>query len=155
IPMWGFAEVVASEAEGIEPGLRVFGYLPMSTHLLVTPGGVGDAGFADVAEHRASLPSAYNAYRDVAADPAHDPAREDEQMLLVPLFYLSFLLDDFVAEHEVFGAPTVVVSSASSKSALGTAYLLAERGLGLVGLTSPGRVESVVDTGVYDRVISY
>ena len=36
--MWGFAEVERSEAEGVEPGTRVFGYLPPSSHL------VGDAG---------------------------------------------------------------------------------------------------------------
>ena len=28
VPMWGFAEVERSEAEGVEPGTRVYGYLP-------------------------------------------------------------------------------------------------------------------------------
>ena len=36
VPMWGFAEVEASEAEGVEVGTRVYGYLPPSSHLLVT-----------------------------------------------------------------------------------------------------------------------
>jgi Protein of unknown function (DUF2855) len=155
IPVWGFAEVARSAADGVEPGLRVFGYLPMSTHLVVTPDRVGDAGFADAAEHRSALPPAYNAYRAVGADPVHDPEHEDEQMLLLPLYYLSFLLDDFLEEHDHFGAPTVVVSSASSKAALGTAFLLAEREVEVVGLTSPRNVESVEGAGVYDRVISY
>jgi uncharacterized protein DUF2855 len=155
IPMWGFAEVLASAADGVERGLRVFGYLPMSTHLVVRPDRVGDAGFTDAAEHRSALPGAYNAYRAVDADPVHDPEREDEQMLLLPLYYLSFLLDDFLEENELFGAPTVVVSSASSKAALGTAFLLTEREVEVVGLTSPGNVESVQGAGVYDRVVSY
>jgi NADPH:quinone reductase-like Zn-dependent oxidoreductase len=155
IPMWGFAAVVASSADGVEPGLRVFGYLPMSTHLVVTPDRVGEAGFVDAAEHRSALPPAYNAYRAVGADPVYDPEREDEQMLLLPLYYLSFLLDDFLEEHEMFGAPTVVVSSASSKAALGTAFLLAGREVDVVGLTSPGKVEAVESAGVYDRVVSY
>ena len=37
VPMWGFAEVERSEAEGVEAGTRLFGYLPPSSHLLVTP----------------------------------------------------------------------------------------------------------------------
>lgn len=155
IPMWGFAEVVASTADGVEPGVRVFGYLPMSTHLVVRPDRVGDAGFTDAADHRGSLPAAYNAYRAVGADPVYDSEREDEQMLLLPLYYLSFLLDDFLEENERFGAATVVVSSASSKAALGTAFLLAERDVDVVGLTSPGNLESVERAEVYDRVVSY
>src|SRR6478609_6583184 len=37
VPMWGFAEVERSEAEGVEAGTRLYGYLPPSSHLLVTP----------------------------------------------------------------------------------------------------------------------
>src|SRR5215212_11921980 len=37
VPMWGFAEVESSRAEGVDPGTRLFGYLPPSSHLLVTP----------------------------------------------------------------------------------------------------------------------
>ena len=28
MPVWGFADVVASEAEGVPEGTRIFGYLP-------------------------------------------------------------------------------------------------------------------------------
>jgi hypothetical protein len=31
IPVWGFARVLRSEVEGIDPGLRLYGYWPMST----------------------------------------------------------------------------------------------------------------------------
>src|SRR5271154_512776 len=31
VPMWGFAEVERSEAEGVEPGLRLYGDLPPSS----------------------------------------------------------------------------------------------------------------------------
>ena len=37
VPMWGFAEVETSEADGVAVGTRVYGYLPPSSHLLVTP----------------------------------------------------------------------------------------------------------------------
>src|SRR6266540_7027110 len=37
VPMWGFAEVERSEAPGVEPGTRIYGYLPPSSHLVVRP----------------------------------------------------------------------------------------------------------------------
>ena len=35
VPVWGFARVAASAREGIGEGERVFGYLPMSTHVVL------------------------------------------------------------------------------------------------------------------------
>ena len=43
MPVWGFAEVTASRHDAVEPGTRVYGYLPPSTELLIAPGRVGDA----------------------------------------------------------------------------------------------------------------
>ena len=57
IPAWGYGDVVASRADGIETGARVFGYLPMSTHAVLEPGRIRDAGFTDVTAHRAALPA--------------------------------------------------------------------------------------------------
>src|ERR1044072_6479983 len=37
IPVWGFAEVERSEAAGVEPGTRVYGYLSPSSDLLASP----------------------------------------------------------------------------------------------------------------------
>jgi hypothetical protein len=156
IPVWGFAEVVAAGDTGVEEGARVFGYLPPSTHLVVTPERVDPRGFVDASPHRASLPSAYNSYARVDADPIYDPAHEAEQMLLAPLYFTSFLLDDHLGEEELFGAGTAVLSSASSKTASSAAFLLSRRdGVEVVGLTSPGRVEFVEGLGVYDRVVAY
>ena len=36
-------------------------------------------------------------------------------MLYRPLFFTSFLIDDFLDDNECFGASTVVLASASSK----------------------------------------
>lgn len=155
IPVWGFAEVIDSAAEGLGEGVRVFGYLPMSSHLVVAPRRVGEAGFSDGAAHRAQLPPAYNAYRRVDSDPGYEPGREPEQMLLRPLFLLSFLFDDFLADNELFGAETVVLSSASSKAALGIAFLLTQRGVAVTGLTSAGKVEALERLSVYSRVLAY
>ena len=67
VPMWGFAEVERSEAEGVEPGTRAFGYLPPSSHLVVVPVDAGEGGFVDGSSHRAALPSAYHRYLTTGA----------------------------------------------------------------------------------------
>jgi hypothetical protein len=156
IPVWGFADVVATANEDVPEGTRVYGYLPMSTHLVVTPGRVDQNGFVDVTPHRAALPGAYNSYSRTDTDPAHDPAHEGHRMVLWPLFFTSFLIDDFLDDNTFFGAGEVVISSASSKTAIGTAFLLDQcEPVSIVGLTSPGNVAFVEGLGVYDRVVTY
>jgi hypothetical protein len=156
IPVWGFGDVASSRHDGLEQGSRIFGYLPPSTHLLVTPERIGGRGFVDASPHRAKLPSAYNTYTRVKADPMYDSAHEDEQMLLWPLFFTSFLIDDFLDENEFFESGAVVLSSASSKTALALAFLVDRRdGVEVIGLTSPSRVEFVERTAVYGRVVPY
>lgn len=156
LPVWGFAEVAKSRAAALDEGVRVFGYLPLSTQLVVVPDRVDRRGFVDAAPHRAGLPSAYQGYRSTADDPAYDPDREGEQIIFRPLFYTSFLIDDLLAEEGCFGADSILVSSASSKTALIAAFLLRRRGgPELVGLTSPGNADFVRRTGVYDQVALY
>jgi hypothetical protein len=156
LPVWGYAEVVESRAPAVEPGTRVYGYLPASTHLLVVPSRVEPHGFVDATPHRAALPSAYNAYADVRADPSYERAREDQQMLLRPLFFTSFLLDDFLADSGLLDVQAIVVSSASSKTASALAFLLSRReALEVVGLTSSRSAEFVRSLGVYDSVVAY
>ncbi|MDF2750455.1 MAG: hypothetical protein K0T00_1631 [Gaiellaceae bacterium] len=156
LPVWGFAQVVKSRAAALDEGVRVFGYLPLSTQLVVVPDRIDRRGFVDAAPHRAHLPAAYQRYRSTDADPAYDPSREGEQILFWPLFYTSFLLDDLLAEEGFFGARSILLSSASSKTALIAAFLLRRRsGPELVGLTSPGNADFVRRSGVYDEVALY
>lgn len=153
VPLWGFADVVDSQVDGVEVGQRLFGYYPTSSHLVVQPGHVDDGGFRDISPHRAALPSPYNGYQRVDADPAYEKHREDLQALYRPLFFTSFMLADFLQDNENFGARTVVLSSASSKTAYGTAFLL--DGVRRVGLTSAGNVDFTRTLGCYDEVLSY
>jgi hypothetical protein len=156
VPVWGFAEVDDPGDTGLEQGARIFGYLPPSSHLVVQPHNDDERGFVDAAPHRAELPSPYNNYAFVSAMAMYDQRREAEQMLLWPLFYTSFLLDDFLGGENLFGAATAVLSSASSKTALGAAFQLAQRErIEVVGLTSPQRVGFVEEVGIYDRVVGY
>jgi Protein of unknown function (DUF2855) len=156
MPVWGFAEVAESGAAALAPGARVYGYLPPSSELVVRPARIDARGFLDASPHRATLPAAYNGYVRVEADPIYEADTEELQMLLRPLFFTSFLIDDFLDEASMFGASTVVLSSASSKTAGGLAFLLSRRdGVELVGLTSPRSAAFADSLGVYDRVVTY
>jgi hypothetical protein len=153
VPLWGFADVVDAKVDGVEVGQRFFGYYPTSSHLVVQAGQVTGAGFRAVDAHRAALPSPYNGYQLVDSDPAYEKDREDLQALYRPLFFTSFLLADFLTDNGFFGAATAVFSSASSKTAYGTAFLL--EGIRRVGLTSAGNVAFTESLGCYEQVLTY
>ncbi len=156
VPMWGFAEVEASEADGAEVGTRVFGYLPPSSHLIVEPVAAEGGSFVDGSAHRKPLPSAYHRYLASGSDPFYRADTEAVQMLLRPLFFTSFLIDDQLADDGLLARGPIVISSASSKTALAAAFLLSRRdGVDLVGLTSPRSADFVADRGIYDRVVAY
>lgn len=155
-PVWGFADVVESTVGALEVGQRVYGYLPMSSELIVEPTRITETGFFDSSAHRQKLPSTYNRYSLTAGDPSYSPDLEDAQMLLRPLFFTSFMIDDFLDDNDFFGGHTVIATSASSKTAFGTAELLSQRdGVTVVGLTSPGNVEFCESLGTYDAVFTY
>ncbi len=154
VPVWGFARVVSSAHDDVPEGVRVYGYLPPSTHLVVAPERVQDGGFVDGSPHRADLPAVYNDYAPAAATPRG--AEDDRQVLFSPLFGTSFLIDDFLEDRGFLNDAQVVISSASSKTALGLAFLLSRRdGVPVIGLTSPSRREFVEGLGVYGQVATY
>ena len=151
IPVWGHATVEASNHPDVAVGQRFYGYYPMSTHLVVQPRSTR-TGFADAAPHRRDLPAVYNQYQAVGAPSPSD----DDQALLRPLFITAFLIDDFLGENAMFGARSVVLSSASSKVAISLAFLLKQRGgATVVGLTSPGNAAFVEGLGLHDQVVPY
>lgn len=160
IPVWGYAEVSASKAGGVAPGERFYGYFPMASEVSLRPVHVGDAGFVDGAAHRRELPALYNRYTRCRSDASYRPEVEAETALLRPLFITSFLIDDFLADHGFFGAGTVLLSSASSKTAYGSAFFLARRrgepqAPRVVGLTAPRNLAYARGLGCYDAVLDY
>lgn len=158
VPVWGFATVARSEHPGVHVGERVYGYLPMATHLVIEAGRSTPRSFDDVSAHRADLSPFYNTYLRCSADPLHSPAHEAEEMLLRPLFTTGFLIDDFLADNGFFGAKSVVVSSASSKTSIALAFNLSRRGrdtVEVVGLTSKGNKSFVENLGCWHRVVAY
>jgi hypothetical protein len=157
VPMWGHAKVVESNSPEIAVGERVYGYLPMASQLDVLPGKISPSGFVDTASHRQPMSPIYNQYSRLAADPEHDPKREGERMIFGPLFKTGFLIEYFMRSRQWFGASQLVITSASSKTAMGLASVTKRRSPGIrrIGLTSAGNVAFVEASGLYDRVISY
>jgi hypothetical protein len=158
IPVWGFGNVVRSRHDAVPTGERLYGYFPMSTHVVLQADRVSPAGLVDASAHRAALPPIYNQYTNMAAYPGYDAAREAEIALFRPLFTTSFLLDDLLGQNDLFGARTVVLSSASSKTALGLAFLLSRtrrEACRVVGLTSAANAAFVGRTGYYASVLTY
>ncbi|RYX96441.1 MAG: DUF2855 family protein [Comamonadaceae bacterium] len=156
IPVWGFADVVQSLHPGVAVGERLYGYFPMASAAVLTPQRLTEQNFVDGAPHRASLHAVYNQYVRVASDPFHTPDSEDVQALLRPLFITSWLIDDFMEDNAWFGATTMLLSSASSKTAYGTAFQMIQRpGIEVVGLTSAANKAFCESLGCYTRVLSY
>jgi Protein of unknown function (DUF2855) len=157
IPVWGFGDLIASHHPGVAIGERLFGYFPMATHLVIEAADVSTRGLRDAAAHRQSVAPVYNAYARVSGDPAYAGRQGDYQALLRPLFMLSFLVDNFLNENEFYGARSVLLSSASSKTAFGLAHLLHTlRGdIRVIGLTSAANAGFVGSLGCYDDVVTY
>ena len=129
----------------------------MATHLVIEAADVSKRGLRDAAPHRQVAAPVYNAYSRVGGDPAFAGRQGDYQALLRPLFMLSFLVDDYLGENEFYGARSVMLSSASSKTAFGLAHLLhtLRKDIRVIGLTSAANTDFVRSLGCYDDVVTY
>lgn len=155
MPVWGYGEVIESHCPDVAVGTEIYGFFPVADTIDLKPVKMNPLGFQDGNDHRVNLHSVYNSYSFTAADPSFGAHRE-LQPVLRPLFTTSFLIDDFLADKDFFGAEQVLLLSASSKTALGTAFCLKQRGgIKVAGLTSEGNKPFVEETGFYDEVQSY
>jgi len=155
MPVWGYGLVTQSNHKDIAVGSKIYGFFPVTDAIDMKPVKLTPTGFIDGVDHRKDGHSVYNSYSLTAGDPSFG-AHEDLQPVLRPLFTTSFLIDDFLARENFFGAEQILMLSASSKTALGTAYCLSARGdMKVAGLTSLGNVDFVKGTGFYGDVHSY
>lgn len=152
IPVMGHAEIIESAHPDVPAGGRYFGFYPMAAEHVIAaetrPGGIVDAG-----EHRAKHAPTYRQFSPVPG--AADIDAEDRAALLRGLFLTSYLVEDFLYDNANFGARSVLVTSASSKTSIALGYCLRERGTPSVALTSPRNIDAVRALGCYDNVIAY
>ena len=153
VPVWGFGRIIESRHPDVPVGARFYGYWPSGSHVVLKPGKASAAGFADTAAHREGLAPVYNSY--IAAEKTAPSADSEPAVALFrPLFGTAHVLDDFLGREPA--APTVILTSASSKTALGTAWGLKQRGtVKVIGLTSAQNRAFVESTGYYHEVLTY
>lgn len=151
VPLWGYATVSESRHPDIAVGARFFGYWPSATHLKLQPGPLKAGGFADMASHRQGLAPVYNNYR-----PAGGSTGDQDELtaLFQPLYGTGFVLAHALKADAEAGRH-VILTSASSKTALATAWNLAQAGHPAIGLTSAGNKAFAEATGYYRAVLSY
>ena len=159
IPCWGFGEVLYSRDPDVPEGERLYGFFPIASHVVLTPGKVHDRGFTDTASTRAGVAPFYNEYSYIRKEAGYNPDFEDSMMLFRPLFGTSYLLESFCEDRGYFEqANQVIISSASSKTAMGFGYLLRKNHgeqVRAIGLTSPRNKDFVTSLDCYDEVITY
>ncbi len=158
IPVWGLGQVTRSCNPEVPEGERVYGYFPMATHLVMEPSEVRGARFIDAAEHRRELTRTYNEYVLTNRDLNYDLLHEDHHLVLRPLFSLSFFCAEYLKEERFFDAKQILISSASSKAALGLAFLLRQarsNDVEIIGLTSAANLDFVVRQHIFDDVVTY
>ena len=153
LPVWGIGEVVETRHADIAVGERLFGYFPMADELAITPSAIKPTRLRDASPHRAMLPPVYNSYARIGS-PADD---DDARCLLYPLFATSFCIADYLSDNDLFGAKQIVMTSAASKTAIGTAMAARELlpAASLVGMTSAGNRAFVESSGLFDAVVNY
>ena len=148
VPVWGHGRVVESRS-ALEVGEHYFGLWPAASELVVTPKRTR-TGFRDDAAHRAALNPVYNGYQALAGAPG---AVEARMAAIRPLFILSHVLAESLRDRFA-GMPDVVVTSASSRAATGTAWELKGQAR-VIGLTSAGHLDFVRRAGVYSDCFGY
>ena len=156
IPVWGIGRVLRGGSTGLREGDRYYGYFPMSTFLVVQPTRITPNGFFDGSVHRSTLSRFYNPYSLMSADRGFPPRYDNHQMVYRPLFTTGFALDNYLVQNDFFRAASVVLTSASSKTAIALAYMLRRRrNISIIGLTSDSNADFVRGLSLYDQVATY
>ena len=158
LPVWGFATITESRADGVAVGDQLYGYYPMASEAVLTPSRVGPGGFADATPRRIGLPPIYNQYQRLAALPDYRSDHHDYWPLFRPLFLTGWLIADQFEDEGDYGVEQILIASASSKTAIGLGFSLAQRSGPrplTIGLTSSAHVDALAAQGIYDQVVAY
>uniref|UniRef100_A0A7S2RYR8 DUF2855 family protein n=1 Tax=Mucochytrium quahogii TaxID=96639 RepID=A0A7S2RYR8_9STRA len=161
VPSWGIGVVVATRDSRIQENERIYGLFPFSQLLVLNVSVVRPGEFVDLAENRKDLSTVYNTYMRLGhnRDPFYVPGAEDYMILLRPLFVTAWLLKEFTQRALAdFDEKQVIISCASSKTAMSLAFLLkhcSTHAISVVGLTSTRNARFVNALEVYDKVVVY
>ena len=150
LPVMGFGVVTASNCADVPVGGRYFGFFPLGDYHVVEAQS-SRGGFIDAASWREKHAMAYRSF-----DRAEVTPNDDAILVLRGLFLTSFLIEDFIRERQNFGAYQVIITSASSKTAIALAHCVKRfSDLRVIGLTSAPNAAFTETVGEYDEVITY
>jgi len=158
LPCWGYGDIVQSSHPDITTGDRIYGFLPIASHVTMAPGKISQGGFTDTRECRSVVPPFYNEYAFTKAEPGYAAEFEEAIMLFRPLFGTSFLMQSYCEDHGFYGAKRIIVTSASAKTSMGFGYLMQKHFSGnieTIGLTSQKNRAFVESLDCYDTVLTY
>jgi hypothetical protein len=152
VPLWSFVRVTESRNADIPAGSRYFGYVPMASHHTVAAEAT-PRGFLDTSPQRAFLHPWYLTFQRVGEPDNLD----DFRALMRPIFPASFNLASLVERQAAHGVKSLIITSASCKTAIGMTDELLERraGVATVGITSAANRAFVESLGIYDQVATY
>lgn len=133
VPAWGIARVLAGDPTLAQVGDRFVGLVPMADRMRLravrTP-----AGLRDTSAERSGMLPVYRDMRSVALDQGWREELLDVHLVLRPAYPPAALLDDELGRD---GTRVVLLTSATSKTALMTARLLSDAGWTSLGSPQP------------------
>ena len=150
VPVMGVAEVSESTMNELAVGTLVWGWFPMTDEMVVEPGRVTRYGFTDANLKRGDNAAIYRRYEFF-----EDDDLTHYRMSLKGLFTTSWLFAQSLQLERYSATKQVVLTSASSKTALALAYELKAQDIHVVGLTSASNKSFVTNTQLYGEVLSY
>ncbi len=158
IPVWGNAVVTKSNRDDIKVAQRLYGVFPMATEAMLNLTSSMPGTFMENSEHRSAVAPVYNRYTILRENQGQMPEdAQDAMIVFQPLFITAYLLASYLGDQECFGAKQVVVTSASSKTAIGLSHYLqsSSADVKVVGLTSEGNKNFVSGLSSYDEAVTY
>ena len=157
LPAWGYAECIEPGESSLQRGQLFYGYWPAAKLAGLSLSNFSNKRAVENSEGRSSLPLVYNSY-ELVDDESHPVSLRPYIPTLQPLFATSFLLFHWLVDDSFFEADEIVVTSASSKTALALAWLHQQHPghkPKLTALTSKANEEFTASTGFYERVLTY
>ena len=157
LPVWGFGRVQASNHPDLEVGEILYGYFGLTSHTVLKPAHVSATTVHDGSDHRLKLAAVYNQYTRLQGLPPIPAEQKYLWPVFRPLLFTGFMIADQFLDEAFYNSEQLIISSASSKTALMTAYTLNQYDTRpqLIGLTSSGNKSYVQASGLYDEVVTY
>jgi len=151
-PAWGYGIVAESDCVDIPTGTRIKGCFTLAPWVVLTPSPVKRSTFKDTVFHRQKMPEIYATYQ--IQTKAIEESMENFMVSGGLLFSTGW---GCAAQGSLAGADTMVLTSASSRTAIGAAFAAKHHAWynTVIGVTSPRNVAFVRRQGLYDVVVTY